>query len=270
MTSSIDQRIGRPWHEWVKYSVYGLLALNIALFFREEWQATAYTFDGAVSISEVISTFAASIDTAAWVVLLLLFELETYQLPPDRITPRLAFASRLLRTGCYGFILYAFYGYLTKALGLYAFVPTSVDPCLLAAEGYSVLIRLDEYVALDVATCGPLTGSAGLYLLSDSRILAEPEVLDSVRRLAWVDVVNSATWILIVALLEFDIWLRVRGRLAGLIEHVSMAIKLILYAIVFAAVVYWGIAGNFIDFWDAFLWLFAFVFIEMNVFGWNE
>ena len=26
----------------------------------------------------------------------------------------------------------------------------------------------------------------------------------------------------------------------------------------------------FLDFWDAFLWLVAFVFIELNVFQWRE
>jgi hypothetical protein len=28
--------------------------------------------------------------------------------------------------------------------------------------------------------------------------------------------------------------------------------------------------GDFIDFWDAFLWLVAFVFIELNIFNWNQ
>jgi hypothetical protein len=32
------------------------------------------------------------------------------------------------------------------------------------------------------------------------------------------------------------------------------------------AAVYWWLEGDFLDFWDAFLWLFAFIFIEMNVF----
>ena len=42
-----------------------------------------------------------------------------------------------------------------------------------------------------------------------------------------------------------------------------------LYAVLFLAAVYWGVAGDFIDFWDAFLWLFAFIFIELNVFEWQ-
>jgi hypothetical protein len=38
----------------------------------------------------------------------------------------------------------------------------------------------------------------------------------------------------------------------------------------FLAAVYWGFKGDFVDFWDAFLWLVAFVFIEMNVFNWRQ
>ena len=43
----------------------------------------------------------------------------------------------------------------------------------------------------------------------------------------------------------------------------------VLYSILFLAAVYWGVKGDFVDFWDAFLWLVAFVFIEMNVFEWR-
>ena len=32
---------------------------------------------------------------------------------------------------------------------------------------------------------------------------------------------------------------------------------------------YWGFVGDFLDFWDAFLWLVAFVFIELNIFQWQ-
>jgi len=43
-----------------------------------------------------------------------------------------------------------------------------------------------------------------------------------------------------------------------------------LYFILFAAAVYWGFEGDFLDFWDAILWLFAFFVIERNVVSWRE
>jgi hypothetical protein len=41
---------------------------------------------------------------------------------------------------------------------------------------------------------------------------------------------------------------------------------MMLYSLLFAAAAYWGLHGDFLDFWDSFLWLIAFVFIERNLF----
>jgi hypothetical protein len=46
--------------------------------------------------------------------------------------------------------------------------------------------------------------------------------------------------------------------------------KNVLYSILLFAAIYWGIFGDFLEFWDAFLWIVAFVFIEMNLFDWKK
>jgi hypothetical protein len=43
-----------------------------------------------------------------------------------------------------------------------------------------------------------------------------------------------------------------------------------LYGTLLFTATFWGIKGDFVDFWDAFLWLVAFVFIELNVFEWRQ
>ena len=83
-----------------KYTVYVLLAINVYVFFAEEWAASAHRFADGIALVDIIEGFAASIDTAAWVVLLLMFELEIsgrvpqpHQIPQiiilafDRIAP---------------------------------------------------------------------------------------------------------------------------------------------------------------------------------------
>ena len=110
------------WHERLKFTVYALLALNTVFFFIDEWDASGYLFSGEVPLAELIVTFAASVDTLAWVLLLALFELETYQIPDERLTPTIFHTLRVLRGVCYFFVVYAFYGYLTKALGLGGYV----------------------------------------------------------------------------------------------------------------------------------------------------
>ena len=88
--------------------------------------------------------------------------------------------------------------------------------------------------------------------------------------LAWVDVINSAVWLLVVIVLEIDVRLQERHRYEGAVLYASNAIKFGLYALLFLAAIYWGFNGDFVDFWDAFLWLVAFIFIELNVFEWHQ
>ena len=89
-------------------------------------------------------------------------------------------------------------------------------------------------------------------------------------RLAVVDIVNAADWLLIVALLEVEVYLQLRDRLTDQMIRVGRWFKGGLYGILFCAAAYWGVKGDFLDFWDAFLWLVAFIFIEMNIFQWHE
>ena len=60
------------------------------------------------------------------------------------------------------------------------------------------------------------------------------------------------------------------GRTTDQIMGATKYVKFALYATLFLAAGYWGVAGDFLDFWDAALWLFAFIFIELNVFEWQH
>ena len=262
------QRI--DWFRLFKYSIYSLLTLNVALFFLDEWAAAMHTFGAGPPLPQIIEAFAASIDTAAWVVLLLLFELETWQIPDHALTPRVSTALRSLRALCYLFIVSAFYGYLTKALGFanYA-IHTGQDPCRLVADGFALVTGLDEYEPLTSDVCRAMGGGEH-YVNRAIKTVADAATLTGVVRLAWVDVINSAAWILVVLNLEMDVSLSVKPLLRDRLETWSKCAKYALYAVLLAVAIYWGIFGTFLDFWDAFLWIAAFVFIERNVFEWER
>ena len=87
--------------------------------------------------------------------------------------------------------------------------------------------------------------------------------------LGWTDVINSGAWILVVIVLEIEVRLQLRGNLSDRIMDANKYLKFALYGVLFGAAAYWGYAGDFLDFWDACLWLFAFIFIELNVFEWQ-
>ena len=52
--------------------------------------------------------------------------------------------------------------------------------------------------------------------------------------------------------------------------RVSTIIKAVLYTALVVCAAYWGLLGGLLDFWDALLWIIAFVFIELNLFQWQQ
>ncbi len=257
-----------------KYTVYAVLTFNIYLFFQEEWLATEQTFSQGIVFADLISGFASTIDTAAWVLLLLLFELET-SVVDDRVLrqPRVKYGFIVLRVFSYSFILYAFYGYFDKMLLTYDISPFALDAivdnlCALVGQDYASIITIDEYPLLDAQSCVALNGQE-LYRLNGQQVIGTLQDWQAVQWLAWVDVINSITWVGVVVILEVDVWLQLRGRFEGKVMTLSNLVKGVFYSVLFAAAAYWGVLGDFLDFWDAFMWLVAFVFIEMNLFRWQ-
>jgi hypothetical protein len=255
-----------------KYSVYAALTLNVYLFFSEEWSATAHRFAEGVAMGDIIEGFAASIDTGAWVVLLLMFELETYVLDDEQFTPRMTWTLHGLRAVCYAFIIYSFYGYLTKLIFVLGAVPLPnvSDLCTLVNGQWAYAIDFDEYEILTAANCTSMSSASAFHQYQGMTAVVDQRGLIDIIRLAWVDVINSAVWLLVVFVLEIDVRLQERNKLEGRILRLSNASKYFLYSVLLFAAIYWGVKGDFVDFWDAFLWLVAFIFIELNVFEWRQ
>ena len=255
-----------------KYSVYALLTLNVYLFFAEEWAASAHRFADGIAFSDIIEGYAASIDTAAWVVLLLMFELETSVLDDRHFTKPVTWSLHGLRAICYVFIFYAAYGYLSKLIFLYgaAPLPNVSDICTLVDGRWAYAVDFDEYTILTAASCASFsTASVFLQYPGIFAVVDQAGLVDIIR-LAWVDVINASVWILVVLVLEIDVRLQERHALEGIALKLSNLSKYVLYSILFLAAIYWGVKGDFVDFWDAFLWLVAFIFIELNVFEWRQ
>ncbi|WP_406828028.1 hypothetical protein [Microbulbifer sp. ARAS458-1] len=252
-----------------KYTVYCLLAYNVYAFFVENHAAAGTVFADGVSLSKIIEAYNDSIDTLAWVLLLLVFELETWVLSDERLKGATKWALNAVSAFCYVFIIYSFYGYFSEMVSLTHLLPVTGSACDLAASGgWSMVLEQDDYVALTAANCGSLADTS-LLRLADAQIVGDAEIWREIQWLAWVDVINAGAWLLVVAILAFDVWLQLRHQLSDSIMRYSQVIKGLLYFTLLLCAIYWGINGSFLDFWDAFLWLVAFFFIEMNLFEWQ-
>ncbi len=255
-----------------KYLVYSLLAINVYVFFVEEWAAAPHRFVQGIAIADVIEGFAATIDTSAWLLLLLMFELETAVLADHHFTKKVTISLYGLRAVCYGFIVYAFYGYVSKLIYISGISATMRidDLCSLAGQSWTFAIDLDEYAAITADRCRGFPVADHYFKFPNASAIVDSLGLTEIRRLAWVDVINSGVWLLVVAVLEIDVWLQERSLLLGKALAASRVSKFSLYAMLLLAAIYWGVKGDFVDFWDAFLWLVAFVFIELNIFEWRQ
>jgi hypothetical protein len=255
---------------WVKYLTYALLSLNIWLFFSEELNSARFAIETGEEVALGVQLFSATLDTLAWVILLLLFELETAVIPDERLRGKTRFGIHGVRMLCTAAIVMAFLGYFGEWLTLLPSELLSGDACSRVTESWSAMIKLDDFMPLTAENCGQF-GSDTRIVLGLDQVIASPAGLLEGQRLALVDVINSAAWILVVILLEIEVRVLTRWGGASMpLSQVATLAKAVLYATLVAAAIYWGFKGDFLDFWDAALWLFAFVFIELNVFEWQQ
>jgi hypothetical protein len=261
--------IGRVLYRAAKYLIYGLLTVNVGLFLQEEMLSAQHALNSGSNLSSLIQLFSATLDTAAWVILLLLFELETAVIPDEKLVGKTKWLIHGVRFLCGAAIVSACLGYIGEWEVFLVSAPAPSNPCELVDGRWSVLLDFDDFTPLTPENCLAL-GDNAVQATGLSYVLATPAAFESAYDLALVDVVNASAWILVVILLEIEVRLQLRGGVPGQFQWLMNGFKVVLYTTLALAAVYWGFEGEFLDFWDAALWLFAFVFIELNVFAWQQ
>ncbi|MBB6521942.1 hypothetical protein [Pseudoteredinibacter isoporae] len=252
-----------------KYLIYTLLSYNLYLFILEDTGSIPGAYPEGVNIDNFVEIYSASIDTASWVLLLLIFELETAILSDERLKSWQGHALSAIKAVCYAVICYAFYGYLSKYFSVTDVVDLSINnACSLSGQGWSIIESLNEYPALTGDNCQSL--QAPLQKLNNTQIVGDGSSIGLIHNLAMVDVINAGAWIVLVALLQLEVILQLRQSLSEGFLQTSKYIKGFLYLVLLGAAIYWWIDGSFLDFWDAFLWLIAFIFIDLNILDWHE
>lgn len=271
---SLKKSFMKHFHSWgyqgFKYLVYSLLAINVYLFFSEEWLASKVVFASGITLDNVIEAFSSTIDTGSWLVLLLLFELETYVIDDEKLTGSIKWTLHSIRAFCYIFILYSLYGYMTKVGLIAQFTPHQItDLCSLAKE-WKFMETLNVYNEFTKETCRNLSVAGNEFFSHGGyKVITDAKTLSDVKALAWVDVINASAWVSVVIMLEVDVHIQLGNISSKLWEKYNVFVKVTVYSILLLAAIYWGITGNFLEFWDAFLWIVAFVLIEMNMFEWQ-
>ena len=80
----------------------------------------------------------------------------------------------------------------------------------------------------------------------------------------WIDFANSVVWLSVCALISYDVY--APGRYGGIEWRVRNAIKAALYAALVGFALLWGVEGDWLDCYDALLWVLCFAVVELNIF----
>ncbi|WP_188945435.1 hypothetical protein [Polymorphobacter multimanifer] len=84
----------------------------------------------------------------------------------------------------------------------------------------------------------------------------------------WQDLANATLWLLIAAALAYD--LHVPGRYGSWAWRLRNATKAGLYLGVAGIALGWGLDGEWLELWDAMLWLVCFFVIELKIFDFEN
>ena len=252
-----------------KYTMYALLFINTISFYAINSASEQITNHEGLALGEIIVAYADAIDSASWLLLLLLFEFETSFDPPEKhefwIQPLIGAAT----IACWVVIVYSFYGYVggLDMLGDFA-AYAGPDPCSLNDAGALFVASLDDYIPLDPSHCAAM--ASGALYSAELNMYATPDSFALLKRLIWIDVINAGAWIIVAGIIEFEIFLRVTRGVSPEFLRIANIVKFPFWMILVGATILWWIYGTFLDAWDAFLWIAAFFFIELNMIAKHE
>lgn len=258
--------------QFIKWVVYLALIVNFGVYVYDDWMAYQRALAPGAPWSDIIGQFATTIDVAAWLGLVFLFELETYALPDEAFKGWVTKAMHTVRVVCYVGVAYAAYGYTVNTLDYYDYVQVDglIGLCQIADQDRSLQLDTIAYLPITNENCASISTSALFYQKVGEMSVIDAPALDHVQKLSWVDVANAFVWLVVVLLIEIEIRMQAAGRRGSRILKPVRLLKTVLYGeLIFNAVI-WGLTGYPIYAWDAFLWIFGFWAIELNLAEWEQ
>jgi len=257
----------------IKLVVYSLLIINYIFYIRDDWVIAAHTMRNGGSFLDWTAAFTTTIDETAWILLLLLFELETYILSDEPLSTPKTIALHGIRIICYTSLAHTVYAYGIAVYDLNQ-VHSIVDItnlCQLVGNDISFAFNL-LYTGLDANTCTSLSSSTQFFYIDPptNLIVTDAEGIVIERQLATVDIIDAVTWLLIILTIEVTVWLQERGIGTGTLINSLNKAKFLLYSVLWFGMSYWAYRGHWMFAWDEFVWIAGFVAIEMNVVEWRN
>ena len=249
------------WLSLLKTFIYGAVILNAIYYIVLDVQ-NYLMLPPPPSLIEKLQDFSTTIDYGAWLIMMSVFYVQTRWIDLDRMGVRTGWLlGTSILVGALGlsFALYLYvleYGYYDQFV---AFPSSQVCP-LASGEAYF----LDEgqfYQLLTPDNCHALSrGEVLAHPVDGSLISVENRAGGS--RLELVNLFNAVAWLVIVLLFQLRLVVEWKWPARTAFLRFMDVGKIVLYVILFGDAIYWLFYGPWVDSWDAFLWLFAFLALE--------
>ena len=254
----------------IKITVYSLLLLNFGLYIINDITVAGHTAHSGWKWHDWTAAFATTIDESAWFLLLLLLELETYLLSDEAFTPVRVRVMQALRVVCILFIGHTVFAYGSYLLELGRTVELeATDLCQFVGSELS-FARNFAYTEITPDSCAAIVASGPLYLFDQGQLLTDADGLRVEWELAWVDLLEVVTWLVILACIEVMVRLQERGVTRGALLNGARIGKAVLYGVLWLIAAYWAYRGHWVFAWDEALWILGFVAIGMNLSAWRD
>jgi hypothetical protein len=254
------------WQRRFKWTVYTLLLINFVIYFYQDLESADYTLGEHPSFLHWARAYLTTIDLVAWFLLILFFELETGVMAGRLQTKGRRWAIRGLRLACYVAILHTSFGNTTILRDFQSptRLPAAADLCEYADGSWSFL-RNRGYTTLDADNCATIGRGPEFFAIDPEPVITDRAGLEEAVVLAWTDLVESLTWLLVVFANEAVVRLQARGIAGGFAMTLLGRAKVAFYAVILGIACYWGSKQQYLYFWDELLWVCGFLVIESNL-----
>ena len=268
---AVAQHPGLDARQIIKAVVYTLLLINFGLYIAEDMSIAAYTLRNGGGFFDYTAAFAVSIGVLAWLMLLFLFELETYLLSDEALTPRRVAMMHGLRLMCYVFLAYQVFAYSQAGIDLIGVqaVPGVDTLCQMAGQDISFGFNI-TYTDLSLETCAGLSSDTQFFLIENGAVVTDTLGLQIERELVWIDLAEAIVWLVIVLCIEIVVRYQDRGITRGVAIRTANAVKLLLYISLWCMAAYWIYRGHYRYAYDEALWILGFFAIESNISEWKR
>ena len=247
-----------------KYLIYSLLALDVWLFLEEEIQTVAAVGAVTSSLESLVTNYSSSLDTASWLLILILFEIETFWISDETAKGSVGRKLRAVRSWFYLVPAIAFLGYWSELQSFYDVAVLEGDPCRLVNDGIMIMTDLDVFEPITMDNC--LSYDEWFTIANFASAVTTTSGLENAREYMLSELLNAGGWLVVVSILHLE----TKG-LLGRSENFTRFSKLIwlvkamAYSVIVGALTYWYLIGDGLNFMDGILWLLAFFCVENNV-----